>query len=617
MSPEQFTGTSEVGPPSDIYSLGCVVYEMLTGFAPFAGHDVDTLRTRHCTGEVRPVRAHRREVPLAVDLAVRRALAKQPPERFARADEFGAALRSPRLDAAGLTRALWPKLRPWAAGGALVVVVATALLVAKWPSRGVAPSGLRVAVLGFTPAFPALRADAERLADELTENLSRIQHLTVVPRAELRRHEDATRPELFEALRLDQAVVGSVNRGAGLTVSLRLVDGSRTLRDTLITADDGEPLARRLGMWAQRGLAAHLDSLERRSWFRSEDAWRNAEAARAQWAVAERALIARAYAQASDEMDRSDSLLRAAAATEARNAVPWMLLALSRDRRAFIMEYLRQARPDTAAQLQDPMGIRRSALALLDTAVATDSAVAAVLQARGSLKLGLVRVGGPDSLLAGACRDLRRATDLDRRRAPAWAELAYCYEQEGAWDEALFAYERALDADPLEQHRATYLRGTFDAALLAGQPRRAAAACRDGLREYPGDERLWDCALKLLGRTGSTVSEAGHAAALADSLAVHDQNATSLAIWRLYAAQALARAGRDRDAERLARLAAAGLPRDATPAVVFIELARVRWLLRDRDSTVALLRRAVAGNANVRRYLVSDPAFSALRAELR
>src|SRR3989338_4861297 len=67
MSPEQFTGTSEVGPRSDIYALGCVVFEMVTGAAPFTAPDLDTLRSRHCTAEVPSLRSRRREVPLAVD----------------------------------------------------------------------------------------------------------------------------------------------------------------------------------------------------------------------------------------------------------------------------------------------------------------------------------------------------------------------------------------------------------------------------------------------------------------------------------------------------------------------------------------------------------------------
>ncbi|MGH7718879.1 MAG: serine/threonine-protein kinase, partial [Gemmatimonadaceae bacterium] len=76
MSPEQAAGERELGSASDVYSLACVVYEMLAGRPPFAGADVRATMAKHVTETPRPLRALRPDAPPAVERAVARALAK-------------------------------------------------------------------------------------------------------------------------------------------------------------------------------------------------------------------------------------------------------------------------------------------------------------------------------------------------------------------------------------------------------------------------------------------------------------------------------------------------------------------------------------------------------------
>jgi serine/threonine-protein kinase len=92
MSPEQAAGERELDARTDIYSLGTVLYEMLTGEPPFAGPTMQAMAARRLTGEVPSVRQLRPTVPEAVDQAIRTALAPVPADRFASAGELARAL---------------------------------------------------------------------------------------------------------------------------------------------------------------------------------------------------------------------------------------------------------------------------------------------------------------------------------------------------------------------------------------------------------------------------------------------------------------------------------------------------------------------------------------------
>ena len=92
MSPEQAAAERELDGRSDLYSLACVVYEMLTGEPPFAGLNAQATLSRHLVATPPPLRSRRPVVPESVERAVLRALAKSPAERFGTTSEFATAL---------------------------------------------------------------------------------------------------------------------------------------------------------------------------------------------------------------------------------------------------------------------------------------------------------------------------------------------------------------------------------------------------------------------------------------------------------------------------------------------------------------------------------------------
>jgi serine/threonine-protein kinase len=92
MSPEQAAGERAIDARSDLYSLGCVLYEMLLGEPPHTGPTAQSIIAKVITDEPRRITKLRKTVPGQVEYAVHRALAKLPADRFATASEFAEAL---------------------------------------------------------------------------------------------------------------------------------------------------------------------------------------------------------------------------------------------------------------------------------------------------------------------------------------------------------------------------------------------------------------------------------------------------------------------------------------------------------------------------------------------
>jgi serine/threonine-protein kinase len=95
MSPEQASASRELDGRSDLYAVGCVLYEMLAGQPPFTGVTAQQLLARHALDPVPPLRTVRDTVPDTLERTVTRALAKVPADRFPTAAAFSQALAVP------------------------------------------------------------------------------------------------------------------------------------------------------------------------------------------------------------------------------------------------------------------------------------------------------------------------------------------------------------------------------------------------------------------------------------------------------------------------------------------------------------------------------------------
>ncbi|MBP9199890.1 MAG: serine/threonine protein kinase, partial [Gemmatimonadales bacterium] len=131
MSPEQAMGERDITARSDVYALGCVLYEMLTGEPPFTGPTPQAIVARMMTEEPRSLTLQRKSIPPQVEAAVTTALEKLPADRFPSAAAFAAALEDPafaRSSGAAAGRPGAGAAPRWATTGR--VVLATAAVVA-------------------------------------------------------------------------------------------------------------------------------------------------------------------------------------------------------------------------------------------------------------------------------------------------------------------------------------------------------------------------------------------------------------------------------------------------------------------------------------------------------
>jgi tetratricopeptide (TPR) repeat protein/TolB-like protein len=177
-SPEQAAGSRGLDERSDVYGLGCVLYEMLAGPAP-AGRE---LLARRFAEPLPPLTAVRVEVPGWVEAVVTRAMAGHPEQRYATAAALRDALAGPPVGAvAGSTRAYavaGPRRARWMLAGAGTLLVVAAA-VAFLPGRLARAEPARVVVGGFEnrTGDPSLAPIADIAADYIARGLATTQLL--------------------------------------------------------------------------------------------------------------------------------------------------------------------------------------------------------------------------------------------------------------------------------------------------------------------------------------------------------------------------------------------------------------------------------------------------------
>ncbi len=220
MSPEQALGSGEVDGRSDIYSLGCVLYEMLSGQVPFAGPTRRAAMELQATWRPPPLRSVAPGIPAFVETVVMRALSRQPEERYPSAAELSRDLREveavlttgQRSGAWGKPQEAWTKLLAYV--GVLAVLVAGAYGISSGLRAGSEASDRKMLVV---LPFEHLGTDeydyfVDGITEEITSNLASIDGLGVISRTSALRFQGTpkTIQEIGNELDVEYVLEGTV-----------------------------------------------------------------------------------------------------------------------------------------------------------------------------------------------------------------------------------------------------------------------------------------------------------------------------------------------------------------------------------------------------------------------
>jgi serine/threonine-protein kinase len=193
MSPEQVSGEREIDGRSDIYSLACVVYEMLVGDPPFVASTSRAVLLKHVTDPVPPLTTVRSNVPPPVAAAITKALAKAPADRFDSASTFSEALSAEPKEAE-------PDVKS-------IVVL---------PFENLSPDPDNVFF-------------ADGLTEDLIAELSGMRQVRVISRTSAMQFKDTKKsvPTIARELNVRYALEGSVRRTGGtVKITAQLIDAS-------------------------------------------------------------------------------------------------------------------------------------------------------------------------------------------------------------------------------------------------------------------------------------------------------------------------------------------------------------------------------------------------------
>ena len=492
MSPEQATGVGALDGRSDVYSLGCVLYEMLAGHPPFSGGTAQAILARHALDPVPRLRTARGTVSGAVAEALDRALAKAPADRYATALQFAEALGGSGRSVVSPPSGGFRRLRAALGAGLALVALGGGLAVWKpWRHARTAAVGApayaaSVAVLPFETigGGPQDEYFSDGMTDEIITQLAQIRDLKVISRTSVvaLKGSHLTLSRIADTLGVDHVLEGSARRAGGrVRVNAQLIAAKtdahlwartyeRDLKDVFRVQEE-------IAGDVSRALLASVQGLRPLS-----------PGSRTEQPAAYDAYLRGTYWR---QQRTRDGLLRAMQAFQEALAVDSLyapaFAGLSSALSLFVL-YQYSGGPE-------PVTALARAIVLADRAIALDSSLAEGFAARG---WALTNAGVS---VDTAIRDLARAVALRPNSGQAHSFYVAALGDAGRYEDAVAEAQTATELDPLAP--------AFHIALSSAElgARRYDVALREARRAgvletapLPVRIRFEGLALLLLGR---------------------------------------------------------------------------------------------------------------------
>jgi eukaryotic-like serine/threonine-protein kinase len=655
MAPEQSSGEA-VGPPADLYSLGCVLFEMLAGEPPFNGANAMAIMARHLMEQPPSIRVVRSVVPEEIEQAIFIALNKAPVDRPQTAQQFAELLagmfgatstmrvmrgtQTRRLSSLMTAQDLLPPPPPvpwWKKPVAIAAVAGVALLAAggAWlaAKSGGAPTvnvlgdeARRVAVLHFADMSrdSSLGPIADGLTGGLIQTLSTSPSITVISRdgIEPYRGSSVGPDSIARALRVGFLVRGEVEPDRDrVRVSVRLDDasgarygsGSFTVpRDSVLALQDS--LGRIASDLIRGQLGQEIRLQTQRAATSSTEAWVLAQRALQQQRLGQQLTQRGDAAGGARALELADSLLAVAEGLDAKWADPPAMRAGV----AYARSRLVGGEPTLIKPLVE------TGIAHADRALARDPSNADALEIRGTLRFwGWLMVPDADSrrkeqAVLAAQADLERATQINKMQAGAFSTLAAVYAQvPGKTSNDIYlAAVRAFEADEFLATANLNFARAFNATYDLGNTAAAQEWSARYRSRFPNEVRAIRSELYLMTMPAAQNNDIARAWQLVDTIVARTTPGDSARtrLWmRILAAGAIARNAPAIPA--LADSARRVVARSTGDAV--IDPARelpyfgafVLTILGDGEGAVRLLGEYVAANPLRASALRDDPGW--------
>jgi serine/threonine-protein kinase len=625
MSPEQALGDRTLDARSDVYSIGCVLYEMIAGIPPFVGPTAQVIISRRFAANAPPLSEVRQDVPDWIEATVARALARAPADRWENVNEFSDALDA---GAAGIgvatlarNRAQQKKARRYStiAIAALVAVAVMAGSWKIWSRRSAEAQGSnaptldpkRVAVLYFRDLSPTHQLGylADGLTESVIDQLQNVQTLDVISKNGVQQIRQ-TKLDTDSAARILKAgtlVEGTVEPvGNALRVAVSLTDGNTG--DELQSASFEVPssnalaardeLVRKVSDLLRKRVGEQIRLQELKAGTQNPEAWALAQRAQKAMNDADAFTSAGDTTTASSRLRAADSLLSLSESRDRR----WIQPVIMHGNVAFRRSRVASNPADMATWVDK--GIKSA-----DAAIALDSMSAAALELRGTLRYwrwlnDLI----PDpkesaTTLRLAEADLQKSTTISPHVASAWSVLSSLLTNKPEPDPigASLAARRAYEEDAYLSAAPDILWRLYSTAYDNEKPIEAAHWCDEGQRRFPSKPRFVQCQLWLLTLPGAKTSPTAAWRLIPALRKVTPEKDWAFASREaaMLVAAGLARAGLA-DSARHVLLRSRGNPQIDPSRDLLIDEAVGRVILGDKNEALDLLKQYLVANPDHR-----------------